>query len=357
MTDYSLKTLMMEENPTVVFRGIAGSHAYGTNNAQSDVDIRGVFVVPSGEYVRLTPPPKQVLDERNDITYYSLLRFCELLLSANPTALEMLYLPKECVLKTSAIYELLRSRREIFVTQKAVDSHLGYSISQIRKARGCNKRVWNPMPEEPPAPTDYCFVVEDAKGRPVAVSKSGVDLRNCKVAELGKGAASDVFALFDYGVATGGVFRDGQLVVSPTEEVDGDRRIGIMIFNRQGFESAKRQHREYWEWKRNRNESRWIQQERGELDFDAKNMMHLMRMLISGENIVQHGEPIVRFADEKLEMLLAIRRGEWSFEKILECAERIKARIEAGKNRLPKDVDEEKINELIAEAMKLTEVR
>ena len=194
MSDYSLKTLMMESNPTVVFRGIAGSHAYGTNNAQSDVDIRGVF-------------------------------------------------------------------------------------------------------------------------------------------------------------------RDGQLVVSPVEEVDGDRRVGILIFNRQGFESAKRQHREYWEWKRNRNESRWIQQERGELDFDAKNMMHLMRMLISGENIVQHGEPIVRFAGEKLEMLLAIRRGEWSFEKILECAENIKARIEAGKNRLPKDVDEEKINELIAEAMKLTEVR
>ena len=124
-----------------------------------------------------------------------------------------------------------------------------------------------------------------------------------------------------------------------------------------GSVSKKRQHREYWEWKRNRNESRWIQQERGELDFDAKNMMHLMRMLISGENIVQHGEPIVRFTGEKLEMLLAIRRGEWSFEKILECAERIKARIEAGKNRLPKDVDEEKINELIAEAMKLTEVR
>ena len=29
MTDYSLKTLMTESNPAVVFRGIAGSHAYG----------------------------------------------------------------------------------------------------------------------------------------------------------------------------------------------------------------------------------------------------------------------------------------------------------------------------------------
>ena len=36
-----------------------------------------------------------------------------------------------------------------------VESHLGYAVSQIKKARGCNKRVWNPWPEEPPKPEDY----------------------------------------------------------------------------------------------------------------------------------------------------------------------------------------------------------
>ena len=66
---YAYQELEAADNPAVIFRGIVGSHAYGTANAASDTDVRGVFVVPSCEYVRLSPPPKQVSDERNDRTY------------------------------------------------------------------------------------------------------------------------------------------------------------------------------------------------------------------------------------------------------------------------------------------------
>ena len=90
MDMYAFQELEVADNPAVIFRGIVGSHAYGTANAASDTDVRGVFVVPSCEYVRLSPPPKQVSDERNDRTYYSLLRFCELMSEANPTTMEML---------------------------------------------------------------------------------------------------------------------------------------------------------------------------------------------------------------------------------------------------------------------------
>lgn len=81
---YVFEQLEVCDNPSVIFRGIAGSHAYGTANAQSDTDTRGVFVVPSMEYVRLVPPPKQVSDARNDHTYYSLLRFCRSSRIASP---------------------------------------------------------------------------------------------------------------------------------------------------------------------------------------------------------------------------------------------------------------------------------
>ncbi len=94
--NYAFEEFEDLENPSVIFRGIVGSRAYGTANAQSDTDTRGIFVVPSMEYVRLVPPPKQVSDARNDHTYYSLLRFCELMAEANPTTMEMLYLPEDC---------------------------------------------------------------------------------------------------------------------------------------------------------------------------------------------------------------------------------------------------------------------
>ena len=114
--NYTLESLDAAGNPLVIFRGIVGSRAYGTANANSDTDIRGIFVVPSAEYVRLTPPPKQVSDARNDKTYYSLLRFCELMAEANPTTMEMLFLPEDCVLKTSSAYSLLVTNRNLFIT-------------------------------------------------------------------------------------------------------------------------------------------------------------------------------------------------------------------------------------------------
>ena len=135
-------------------------------------------------------------------------------------------------------------------------------------------------------------------------------------------------------------------------DLDREKRIGILIYNEQAFNSAKRQHHEYWDWRRNRNESRWTAQERGQIDYDAKNMMHLVRLLLSGENIVKTGEPIVRFDGERLETLLSIRRGEWKFDEIMAFADAKKSVIEAGKGSLPPDCDTEKVDELIASVMK-----
>lgn len=348
---YSFEDLAREGNPLVVFRGIVGSRAYGTANESSDTDTRGIFAVPAKEYVRLTPPPKQVSDARNDNTFYSLLRFAELTGESNPTTLEMLYLPADCILKTTSAYGLLKENRALFISQKAVDSHLGYAVSQMKKARGCNKRVWNPWPEETPEPEDYCVFLSDVRELPKPLKECGVELAHCLATRLARNVSAEIFHVYDYGEDTGGVFRGGAPVVSSIPKEDAGRRCGVLIFNKQAFETAKRQHQEYWNWRRHRNESRWVQQERGELDYDAKNMMHLTRLLYSGENIVMNGEPIVRFCGEKLDMLLSIRRGELPFEEIIAHAEKVKARIEAGKNNLPPDCDRRKIDELIYAAM------
>ena len=349
---YSIDSLEVADNPIVLFRGIVGSRAYGTQNANSDMDVRGIFVVPSAEYARLAQPPKQVADERNDRTYYSLVRFCELMSEANPTTIEMLFLPDDCIMKTSPAHSMLVDNRGLFVTQKAVDSHLSYALSQIKKARGTNKRVWNPWPEEPPQAEDYCLFLGDAKGRAVPVRETEVNLASCKVTRLVGNRAADMFALYDYGAPTGGIFHGGMLVETGAADLDREKRIGILIYNEQAFNSAKRQHHEYWDWRRNRNESRWTAQERGQIDYDAKNMMHLVRLLLSGENIVKTGEPIVRFDGERLETLLSIRRGEWKFDEIMAFADAKKSVIEAGKGSLPPDCDTEKVDELIASVMK-----
>ena len=217
--------------------------------------------------------------------------------------------------------------------------------------------MWNPWPEEPPTPEDYCMFVADACQLPRPLKEAGVDLRNCLATRLSKSVAEDILHVYDYGKETGGVFRGGAPAPASIPKEDAGRRIGILIFNKQAYESAKRQHKEYWEWRRNRNEARWVQQERGQLDYDAKNMMHLTRLLFSGESIVKNGRPIVRFTGEKLETLLSIRRGEWEFDRIIAHAEAIQARIIDGKDRLPADCDTEKVSDLVAEVMVKAGVR
>ena len=85
-------------------------------------------------------------------------------------------------------------------------------------------------------------------------------------------------------------------------------------------------------------------------------MMHLTRLLFSGENIVKNGEPIIRFQGDKLRTLLSIRRGEWTFDEIMAHAERIQESIESGKGVLPLDCDRTKVDDLIAAVMKEVDV-
>src|SRR5690349_8820045 len=93
----SLASLSAADSPATLFECVSGSRAYGTAGPDSDIDIRGVFAVAASEYVALVQPPPQVADERSNQVYYSLRRTLELLAVANPSILELLYMPDDCV--------------------------------------------------------------------------------------------------------------------------------------------------------------------------------------------------------------------------------------------------------------------
>ena len=135
MTDYAFQTLLADAGGRVIFRGVVGSRAYGTNRPGSDEDVRGVVLVPPVEYALLAAPPEQVADARNDRVYYSLRRFAKLTAASNPNALELFWLPSDCVLLDSPRFARLRENRALFLSRRAVDTHVGYALAQIKKAR------------------------------------------------------------------------------------------------------------------------------------------------------------------------------------------------------------------------------
>ena len=48
---------------------------------------------------------------------------------ANPTTMEMLCLPEDCIITTTPAFETLVAHRDMFITQRAVESHPGYAVS------------------------------------------------------------------------------------------------------------------------------------------------------------------------------------------------------------------------------------
>jgi uncharacterized protein len=124
-----LDDLRINHSSPILFECVAGSRAYGTNTAASDQDIRGIFAVPSRDYLGLARPPDQISDDKGNVVYYSLRRIIELLAQANPNILELLFMPDDCVLKTSAEMEMLIAHRHLFVSKQCADTHAGCDVA------------------------------------------------------------------------------------------------------------------------------------------------------------------------------------------------------------------------------------
>lgn len=337
----------------VIYECVAGSRAYGTDHISSDVDVRGIFIIPTKEYLKIIPIVDTVSDERGNIVCYSLQKFLLLASNANPNIIELLYMPNDCIRIISPLMEPILQNRNIFITKNAYYSHVKYAEAQIKKAKGQNKWVNNPQFSKKPQRENYCWVILNPKNkqvsfRPINLINSNIDLSKCHVAsvEHGKG----LYRLYEIGKSAKGVFQDGNIVCqSISIDEEKTKQIGLLIYNKEGYELAVRNHKNYCNWIHNRNEQRWISQEKKVIDYDTKNIMHTFRLLLSGENILKYGIPLVKFEGKSLEFLINILHGQFKYEELINLSykkiEDLNALLK--KSKLPKEPDYEKINSLL----------
>ena len=116
----------------VILLGLGGSYAYGTNNENSDVDIRGV-AVNSKRNILTGNDFEQVVDVETDTTVYSFDKIVKLLCSCNPNTIEILGLKPQHYLFTSKAGTELILHRKMFLSKVAVHSFGGYANAQLRR--------------------------------------------------------------------------------------------------------------------------------------------------------------------------------------------------------------------------------
>ncbi len=117
--------------PSVIYRCVVGSRAYGLAQEGSDIDRRGIYLPPAEVHWSLYGVPEQVADARSDEVYWELQKFLVLALKANPNVLECLYTP--LVEEATPLAEELRALRATFLSRLIYQSYGGYVFSQFRK--------------------------------------------------------------------------------------------------------------------------------------------------------------------------------------------------------------------------------
>ncbi len=114
--------------PCVVIDTLVGSRAWGLADAASDVDRRGVFVLPMAWTTGLVDPPHDLVSIDGSETYWEAGKAIRQALRADPNTLEMLFASPEIVDPLGA--ELV-AMRDGFLSQEIYGSFGRYALSQL----------------------------------------------------------------------------------------------------------------------------------------------------------------------------------------------------------------------------------
>ena len=115
----------------VIYRCVVGSRAYGLDEADSDVDRRGIYLPPADMHWSLYGVPEQLENTENEECYWELQKFLTLALKANPNVLECLYTP--LVEHATPIARELLDMRACFLSKLVFQTYNGYVLSQFKK--------------------------------------------------------------------------------------------------------------------------------------------------------------------------------------------------------------------------------
>jgi predicted nucleotidyltransferase len=115
----------------VIYRCVVGSRAYGLDHAQSDTDLRGIYLPPAALQWSLYGVPEQLENHERQECYWELQKFLVLALKANPNVLECLYSP--LIELSTPLAEELLSIRESFLSKLIYQTYNSYVLSQFKK--------------------------------------------------------------------------------------------------------------------------------------------------------------------------------------------------------------------------------
>ena len=367
---------------------IRGSHAYGTNVETSDTDYSGVFIQKIEDIIGFNYV-EQINDDKNDTVIYEIQRFLQLLASNNPTVLELLNTPEDCILYKHPIFDEVLNNRDIFITKICAKSFGGYGKMQIQKAKGQNKKQnWEKDKVTRKDVLDFVYVIDGPKSIPWKKwnEEGGYEEKFCGVVNVPN--AKDVYAVYfdkssfscfsdslsskirqrmrKYVIENNLPFLSYKGLVKTGEGANvaesnalrlssipkGETPICNIIYNKDGYSEHCKDFKSYEDWLANKNDARWVDVKSHGQKIDGKNMMHSRRLMDMAREIALGLGINVR--RENAQELIDIRKGKIDLQTLINQVETEIIEIdELFKNsNLPDSVDEKIVNNLLIKIRK-----
>ena len=334
----------------LLYQYIAGSKLYHCDEPDSDTDTKGLFIASLDENFGLGFDKQfrdrykgiinlycsQIGDDKADNVIYEVGKYMGMLLSSNANVLESLFVPEDMMLiKPNKCLDGLFVNRDKFITKACFTPFVRYAIAQVKKARGLNKKIVNPIHERL-TPFDFAYTFYQQGSTKIknwldnrGLSKDfcglvhipnmhdtyGVyydwgahfEAKGIKTYEDFKKSELDYdFAYNFYGFGDVDECEDflGEKWFEQNKEVKhyrgmcldlatdmrgssvskGERPLCWMVYNESGFKVHCKLYKEYKDWEKNRNPKRY--ESNLDKNYDSKKMYHCFRLIRMGRKLL-----------------------------------------------------------------------
>ena len=354
MTEHE-KYLQLKEQGLILFEAIVGSQSYGTALPTSDIDKKFVYIDTLDNL--LSNNVTQQLNVTKDYVGYEIGRYLELVQTNNPNILELLASPNDCIIYCHPLFkEILINQKQLFLSKQCGDSFGGYANTQIKKARGLNKKIVNPIEGEKKTVLDFCWVPKAQGSQNIKewLKERNLQQENCGLVSI-EHMKYTYHLFYDFSMTSElnykGLIQKGNDSndVSLSSVPKGEVPVTVMYFNLEGYSKYCKDYTSYKTWLKERNEERYQNNMNNGASYDAKNMLHCHRLLDMAIEILRDNEINVRRPNR--EQLLEIRAGKYTYDQLLKDAEEKIILINglSKMSMLPDELDDKFIRAILAD--------
>lgn len=298
------------------FIHLSGSKLYGTNNEYSDTDLRGVYlhdVNKAFSILKEDDISEVTFSGTDDKVLFELKNFALMLREQKSNAIEALWVPDQCIIQDSNLFNDLRSNKTELISTLALDKMLGFANSQLKMAKRYEQKHFDKEMKEP-LRKDFIKLISNPQNKDFGKIQFPI----ANVCAFKHPEHPNVYSLYSSEYIENKehswITPDNNFLFIRDNILKDKPILAIVEFQSEAFKHANLAYKNFLAWKENGN------MEKLEISFNLgyqpKPMMHALRNLYMAKEFIETGE-LILFRKEN-EFLKDVRNGKFSLK---ECEE------------------------------------